>query len=85
VIQFVLFGLLRLTGVLSVVAGFGVIGASMFLAVREWRWDRDRSRRIRSMRERELENVRAAGGWAEAIARQLDEIRALPEVLEPRR
>jgi hypothetical protein len=37
------------------------------------------------MRERELENVRAAGGWAEAMARQLDEIRALPEVLEPRR
>jgi hypothetical protein len=37
------------------------------------------------MRERELENVRAAGGWAEAMARQLEEIWALPEVLEHRR
>jgi hypothetical protein len=85
VIQFFLFGLVRLTGVLSVVVGLGLIGAGVFVALREWRWDRDRSRRIRSMLERERENVRAVGGWAEPMAGQLEEIRALPEVLEPRR
>jgi hypothetical protein len=58
---------------------------SLYLAARERRWNRDRSRRIAVMLERERAARTAEGGWVEAMAIQLAEIRALPEALEPQR
>jgi hypothetical protein len=58
---------------------------SFFAAARERRWNRDRSRRIAEMLERERATVAATADWLQAMAIQLAEIRALPEVLEPRR
>jgi hypothetical protein len=57
---------------------------AVFLAVREWHWDRDRNRRITAMLARERANLTSAGEQAEALAKQLDEIRALPEVFGQR-
>jgi hypothetical protein len=76
--------LVHLTLVLSAVIGLAVIGVSGFVAAREWRWNRDRRRRISAMLQRERQNVRTAFGWAEAMVSQLDEIRALPEFVSPR-
>ena len=60
-------------------------GASLaFTLVREWWWDRDRSRRVATMLERERENTPAAAGVCGLMAIQLAEIRALPEVCEKR-
>lgn len=56
---------------------------SLYLAARERRWNRDRSRRIAEMAQRER-FIRTAA-WLEEMAGQLAEIRALPEALEPRR
>jgi hypothetical protein len=58
---------------------------SLYLAARERRWNRDRSRRIAVMLEREHAERTAEIGWVEAMAIQLAEIRALPEALEPQR
>jgi hypothetical protein len=58
---------------------------SLFLAARERHWNRDRSRRIAAMLERERATRTAEIGWVEATATQLAEIRALPEALEPQR
>jgi hypothetical protein len=55
---------------------------SIFLAARERMWNRDRSRRIAAMLERERERRTAEIGWVEAMAIQLAEIRALPEAFE---
>lgn len=49
-------------------------------SVRERRWNRDRSRRIAQMLERERSNLSAIDDWIEGMATQLTEIRALPEV-----
>jgi hypothetical protein len=57
----------------------------LFLAARERRWDRDRRRRIAAMLERERTTRTAESGRVEAMAIQLAEIRALPEVVEPPR
>jgi hypothetical protein len=56
-----------------------------FDGVRERRWNRDRSRRIAKLLERERATVAATADWMEAMAVQLAEIRALPEVPEPLR
>jgi hypothetical protein len=58
---------------------------SVFLGARERCWNRDRSRRIAAMLERERVTRTAEVGWVEAMAIQLAEIRALPEALEPQR
>jgi hypothetical protein len=57
---------------------------SIFIAARERIWNRDRSRRIAVMLERERTRRAAEIGWVEAMAIQLAEIRALPEALERR-
>ena len=57
----------------------------LFDGVRERRWNRDRSRRIAKLLERERATVAATADWMEAMAVQLAEIRALPEAVEPRR
>ena len=54
---------------------------SLYFAARERRWNRDRSRRIAQMLERERATVTAEIDWIEAMATQLAEIRALPEAL----
>lgn len=46
-------------------------------------WSRDRSRRIDPLLEREQAIAKADRDRREAMARQLIEIRALPEALEP--
>jgi hypothetical protein len=53
---------------------------SLYLAARERRWNRDRSRRIARMLEWERASATAGIDWVEAMAIQLAEIRALPEV-----
>jgi hypothetical protein len=58
---------------------------SRFLTVLEWRRNRDRSRRIARMLERERATVAAEIDWVDAMALQLEEIRALPEVVESSR
>jgi hypothetical protein len=58
---------------------------SFCLAARERRWNRDRSRRIDEMRQRERFIEMATVDWLEAMVSQLAEIRALPEPLEHRR
>jgi hypothetical protein len=58
---------------------------SLYLSTRERRWNRDRSRRIDEMRQRERFLELATVDWLEAMGSQLAEIRALPEALEPRR
>jgi hypothetical protein len=59
---------------------------SLFITAREWRWNRDRSRRIALMMVRERAAVAAAAiDPVDAMAFQLEEIRALPEHAEPRR
>jgi len=57
---------------------------SRFLSARECHWDRDRRRRIEEMRRRERLIETATATRLEAMAEQLAEIRALPE-LETRR
>ena len=58
---------------------------SLYIAVRERRWNRDRRRRIAEMRQRERASFIAQVDWVEAMAIQLAEIRTLPEPLETRR
>jgi len=58
---------------------------SRFLTVLEWRRNRDRSRRIARMLERERATVAAEIDCVDAMALQLEEIRALPEVVESSR
>jgi hypothetical protein len=94
----VIHGLVQLLLALLVVMALGLIGAHGFVAAREWRWNRDRRRRIRAMLERDTERdtergggsgdgdgVETEDGWADAMARQLEEIRGLPEFVKPRR
>ena len=56
---------------------------SLYRAVRERRWNRDRRRRISQMVQRERVNATAVCDWIEAMAVQLAEIRTLPEAPEP--
>ena len=56
---------------------------TIYAAVQQRCWNRDRSRRIAAMLERERASARAGGDRLEAMAWQLAEIRALPEALEP--
>ena len=56
---------------------------SVYLAAREQRWNRDRRRRIAVMLERERTAAAVKIDWAEEMALQLAEIRALPETPEP--
>lgn len=58
---------------------------SVYIAVRERRWDRDRRRRITQMRQRDRETFIGNIDWVEAMAIQLAEIRALPQLLETQR
>jgi hypothetical protein len=58
---------------------------SLYLAARERRWNRDRSRRIAVMLERECAARTAEIGWVEAMAIQLAEIWALPEAPDRQR
>jgi hypothetical protein len=58
---------------------------SVYSAVRERSWNRDRSRRIDAMLKRERVGVAATAEWLEAMAMQLLEIRALPETTDPSR
>ena len=52
----------------------------LYLAHRERRWNRDRSRRIAAMLHRERATIATQADWLEAMAIQLVEIRTLPEV-----
>jgi hypothetical protein len=52
-------------------------------AVQQRYWSRDRSRRIDALLEREQAIAMADRDRREAMARQLIEIRALPEASEP--
>lgn len=61
------------------------LGIARIHPVREWWWDRDRSRLVATMLERERENNRAAAGLYGLVAVQLAGIRALPEVCKKRR
>ena len=56
---------------------------AMYLAARERRWNRDRSRRIEKMLQRERAERMVKLDWVEAMAMQLAEIRTLPEAAEP--
>ena len=56
---------------------------SLFSSIRERCWDRDRRKRLDKMMRRETADVVA--DLVEAVADQLAEIRALPEVLERQR
>ena len=58
---------------------------SLYIAVRDRRWNRDRRRRIAEMRQRERASFIAQVDWVEAMAIQLAEIRMLPEPLRTRR
>jgi hypothetical protein len=58
---------------------------SVYSAVRERRWNRNRRRRIAEMRQRERATFTGAVDWVEAMASQLGEIRMLPEPLGTRR
>ncbi len=55
----------------------------LYDAVQQRRWSRDRSRRIATMLERERASAMAEFDAIDAMAWQLEEIRALPEALEP--
>ena len=55
------------------------------LAVRDRWWNRDRSRRVSLMLQRERIARVAQVDWVEAMAVQLAEIRMLPEVPDRRR
>jgi hypothetical protein len=55
---------------------------SLYLAVREQRWNRDRRRRIETMLERERLSRVMDCGVIEAMGLQLAEIRGLPEAVE---
>jgi hypothetical protein len=57
---------------------------SLYLAARERRWNRDRTRRINEMLHREHATLAAQCAWLEGMAIQLAEIRALPEAPELR-
>ena len=56
---------------------------TLYAAVQQRCWSRDRSRRIDALLEREQAIAKADRDRREAMARQLIEIRALPEALEP--
>jgi hypothetical protein len=58
---------------------------ALYAAVQRRCWSRDRSRRIDALLEREQAIAKADRDRREAMARQLIEIRALPEALEPHR
>ena len=58
---------------------------TLYAAVQQRCWSRDRSRRIVAMLERERAIAIADLDQLEAMASQLAEIRALPEALEPQR
>jgi hypothetical protein len=58
---------------------------TLYAAVQQRGWTRDRSRRIAAMRERERAIALADLDQLEAMACQLVEIRALPQALEPQR
>jgi len=62
----------------------GSIG-SLYRAMRERRWNRERSRRIAKMLKRESATHEARAEWLEGMAIQLAEIRALPEARGPQR
>ena len=63
--------------------GFSI--RALVFAVRERRWNRDRSRRVAAMLHRERATLVARTEWLEAMAIQLAEIWTLPEAVEPRR
>ena len=56
---------------------------TLYAAVQQRCWSRDRSRRIDALLEREQAIAKADRDRREAMARQLIEIRARPEALEP--
>jgi hypothetical protein len=58
---------------------------SLYIAVRERRWNRDRRRHIAEMLQRERATFIAQIDWVEGMAIQLAEIRMLPEHLRTRR
>jgi hypothetical protein len=58
---------------------------TLYAAVQQRCWRRDRSRRIAAMLKREQAIAIAELDELEALAQQLVEIRALPEALEPHR
>jgi hypothetical protein len=58
---------------------------SLYAAVQQHLWSRDRSRRIAAMQERERTIALAAPDRLDAMAWLLAEIRALPEAWEPQR
>jgi hypothetical protein len=64
--------------VLPLLFGLAAVGA---VAVREWWWNFDRSRRVVMMLGRERTLDEAAAFAADRMAAQLDEIRALPEAV----
>jgi hypothetical protein len=57
---------------------------SLYRAIFELRWTRDRRRRIAEMLERERATSAPKLDWFETMAAQLAEIRALPEAPDPR-
>ncbi|MGB9183829.1 MAG: hypothetical protein WCB67_07165 [Solirubrobacteraceae bacterium] len=80
----------RLCVVVLVTCTFGLLcalAAAGFIVVREWCWNRDRKRRVVMMlhEERALDEATAflAHPKSSQLAAQLEEIRALPEVLKP--
>lgn len=56
---------------------------TLYTAVQQRRWNRDSSRRIAVMLERERTIAMADLDRLDALTYQLAQIRALPEVLEP--
>jgi hypothetical protein len=56
---------------------------SVYLAVRECGWNRDRRRRMAAMLADERPELNVSVDQLDAMAVQLAEIRALPEAAEP--
>jgi hypothetical protein len=73
--------ILLATWTLSVLCAMGAV---VFIVVREWWWNRDRSRHVMAMlhQERAIDEAAAVLGHHQMTA-QLEQIRALPEVFEP--
>jgi hypothetical protein len=66
-------------------AALTAAAVTAFIVIREWWWNRDRGRRVSAMLHQEREHSDGGAFLAGAMAVQLAEIRALPEVLGPLR
>jgi hypothetical protein len=75
---------LALVGVATCMLGMVcALATALFIFVREWRWNRDRRRRVTAMLHQEQAIDEAEALLVHQMAAQLEEIRTLPEVFKP--